>query len=66
MATAMQVRCDRCEAQLAPGAAYCDRCGERTRRAKGMVSLTLRVELVALALVILMTVGFVVAFFVQR
>ena len=66
MATAMQVRCDRCEARLAPGAAYCDRCGERTRRAKGMVSLTLRVELVALALVILMTVGFVVAFFVQR
>ena len=66
MATAIQTQCDRCQASLAPGAAYCDRCGERTRRARGMVRLTLRVELIALALVVAMTVGFVVAFFVQR
>jgi predicted nucleic acid-binding Zn ribbon protein len=63
---AIQTECDRCRAPLAPGAAYCDRCGERTRKAKGMVRLTLRVELLVLALVVLMTVGFVVAFFVQR
>lgn len=66
MATAIQTECDRCRAPLLAGAAYCERCGERTRRARGMVRLTLRVELIALALVALMTAGFVASFMFQR
>jgi hypothetical protein len=66
MATAIQTTCDRCEAPLVPGAAYCEQCGERTHKAKGLVRLTLRVELIVLALVTLMTVAFIVAFYVQR
>jgi uncharacterized OB-fold protein len=66
VATAVQTECDRCGSPLEPGAAYCDKCGERTRKARGLVTLTLRVELVVLALIALITIGFVVAFFVQR
>jgi hypothetical protein len=66
MATAIQKHCDRCEAPLVPGAAYCDQCGERTRKARGLVRLTLRVELIVLALIALVTVAFIVAFYVQR
>ncbi len=66
MATAIQRECDRCQAALVPGAAYCDRCGARTRKAHGMVRLTLRVELLALVLVTLITAGFIVLFYVQR
>jgi hypothetical protein len=66
MATAMQKFCDRCEATLVPGAAYCDQCGERTRKAKGLVRLTLRVELIVLALIALVTVAFIVTFYFQR
>ena len=66
MATAIQTECERCQGPLVPGAAYCERCGERTRRARGLVRLTVRVELIALALVALMTVGFVAVFMFQR
>ena len=54
----VQVACDTCGAQLVPNAAYCERCGTRTRRARRLVRLAIRVEL----LFFLMIVGLVVAF----
>jgi uncharacterized OB-fold protein len=54
----VQVACDSCGAQLIPNAAYCERCGTRTRRARRLVRVAIRVEL----LFFLMFVGLVVAF----
>ena len=53
-----QVACDSCGAELVPNAAYCERCGTRTRRARRLVRLAIRVEL----LFFLLVVGLVVAF----
>lgn len=53
-----QVACDICGGELVPNAAYCERCGARTRRARRLVRLAIRVEL----LFFLMVVGLVVAF----
>jgi uncharacterized OB-fold protein len=54
----VQVACDSCGAELVPNAAYCERCGSRTRRARRLVRLAIRVEL----LFFLLVVGLVVAF----
>lgn len=54
----MQVACDKCGKELVPNAAYCENCGTRTRRARRLVRLAIRVEL----LFFLMVVGVVVAF----
>ncbi len=54
----VQAACDNCGAALVPNAAYCERCGARTRRAKRLVRLAIRVEL----LFFLLVVGIVVAF----
>ena len=54
----VQVACDKCGAELVPNAAYCERCGTRTRRARRLVRMAIRVEL----LIFLMFVGLVVAF----
>jgi uncharacterized OB-fold protein len=53
-----QVACDKCGKELVPNAAYCENCGERTRRARKLVRVAIRVE----ALFFLMVVGVVVAF----
>jgi uncharacterized OB-fold protein len=53
-----QVACDSCGAELVPGAAYCERCGARTRRARRLVRVAIRVEL----LFFLLVVGLVIAF----
>jgi uncharacterized OB-fold protein len=53
-----QVACDSCGAELVPNAAYCERCGTRTRRARRLVRLAIRVEL----LFFLLVVGLVIAF----
>jgi uncharacterized OB-fold protein len=53
-----QVACDSCGAELVPNAAYCERCGTRTRRARRLVRLAIRVELLFFVLV----VGLVIAF----
>ena len=53
-----QVACDTCGAELVPNAAYCERCGARTRRARRLVRLAIRVEL----LFFLLVVGLVIAF----
>jgi predicted amidophosphoribosyltransferase len=54
----VQVACDSCGAELVPQAAYCERCGARTRRARRLVRVAIRVE----ALFFLMVVGLVAAF----
>lgn len=54
----VQVACDACGAELVPQAAYCERCGARSRRARRLVRVAIRVE----ALFFLMVVGLVVAF----
>jgi uncharacterized OB-fold protein len=54
----IQIACDSCGAELVPNAAYCERCGSRTRRARRLVRLAIRVEL----LFFLMVVGLVIAF----
>lgn len=53
-----QVACDRCGAELVPNSAYCEKCGERTRRARGLVRLAIRVELLFFALVVILVIGF--------
>ena len=59
---AEQTNCDRCQAELQPGAAYCDRCGTRTRRAQGNVRLAIRVELLLLALMVVLIFAFAFIF----
>jgi predicted nucleic acid-binding Zn ribbon protein len=66
MATATPLTCDRCQAPLAEDAAYCDNCGERTRRARRMVRLAVRVELLFIGLVILLVAGFTLVYTLQR
>ncbi|MGH7775749.1 MAG: hypothetical protein ACREPI_01025 [Candidatus Dormibacterales bacterium] len=57
-----QVSCERCGGILTPGAAYCDECGARTRRAVRGVRVAIRVELIFIALVILVILGFTLLF----
>ncbi len=67
MATAIdQTTCDRCRAPLVRDAAYCDNCGERTRRARRMVRLAIRIELVCVVLVAALVIGFAFVFMAQR
>jgi len=61
-----QTTCDRCRAPLVEDAAYCDGCGERTRRARRMVTIALRVELLFIALVILLVGGFAAIYYFQQ
>ena len=62
----LQVACDSCGAELIPNAAYCEKCGARTRRAKRLVRLAIRVELVFFLGVILMVAGFVWVYAIQH
>jgi uncharacterized OB-fold protein len=61
-----QVACDNCGTQLIPNAAYCEKCGARTRRARRLVRLAIRVELVFFVLVVLMVIGFTWIYTIQR
>jgi uncharacterized OB-fold protein len=62
----VQTACDACGAALVPEAAYCERCGTRTRRAKRLVRLAIRVELVLFAMVVLMVLGFAWIYAAQK
>jgi hypothetical protein len=53
-----QLQCDRCHAKLRKDAAYCDECGFRTRRARRMVRMAVRIELIILLLVCVLILGF--------
>lgn len=67
MAAALdQTNCDRCQAPLVQDAAYCDRCGERTRKARRLVRLAVRVELLCVLLVIVLIIGFTWVFLAQK
>jgi uncharacterized OB-fold protein len=61
-----QVACDRCGTALVPNAAYCDACGERTRRARRMVRLAVRVEILMILAITAVVIGFSVIYYVQR
>ena len=61
-----QVACDSCGAELIPNAAYCERCGARTRRARRLVSVAIRVELLFFGLVVAMVIGFTWIYAIQK
>ena len=61
-----QVACDSCGAELVPNAAYCERCGTRTRRARRLVRLAIRVELLFFGLVVAVLIGFTWIYTVQK
>ncbi len=62
----VQTACDRCGGPLEANAAYCERCGARTRRARRMVRLAIRVEIVFFLLVVLIVIGFTYIYAVQK
>ncbi len=55
----MQVACDACGAPLVENAAYCEKCGTRTHRARRLVRLAIRVEAVFFLAVIAMVAAFI-------
>jgi predicted amidophosphoribosyltransferase len=61
-----QVACDSCGAELVSGAAYCERCGARTRRARRLVRLAIRVELLFFLGVVGLLVSFIWVYSAQR
>ena len=63
---AVQAACDKCGAQLVPNAAYCERCGARTRRARRLVRLAIRVELLFFLLVVALVIGFTWVYAAQK
>jgi predicted amidophosphoribosyltransferase len=51
--------CDACGASLVSNAAYCERCGARTRRARRLVRLAIRIEAVFFLAVVAMVAAFI-------
>jgi uncharacterized OB-fold protein len=62
----IQVACEKCGAELVPNAAYCERCGTRTRRARRLVRLAIRVELLFFVMIVALVVGFIWIYSVQK
>jgi uncharacterized OB-fold protein len=62
----VQAACDKCGAELVPNAAYCEKCGTRTRRAKRLVGLAIRVEMVFFVLVVILVIGFIWVYAAQK
>jgi uncharacterized OB-fold protein len=62
----VQVACDSCSAELAPNSAYCERCGARTRRARRLVRVAIRVELLFFVLIVGLVIAFSWIYAVQR
>ena len=62
----IQVACDSCGAELVSGAAYCERCGARTRKARRLVRVALRFEVLFFLLVVAVLVSFIWVYSVQR
>lgn len=61
-----QVACDACGGELVPSAAYCERCGARTRRARRLVRVAIRVELLFFLMVVGLVIGFTWIYAAQR
>ena len=66
MASLVQTHCDRCHAPLQEGAAYCEECGERTRKARRLVGLAIRLEIVLVVVVLALVLGFTWIFLQQK
>ena len=62
----VQVACDKCGGELVANAAYCERCGERTRRARKLVRVALRFEILFFLLVVAVLVGFIWTYSAQK
>jgi uncharacterized OB-fold protein len=62
----IQIACEKCGAELVPNAAYCERCGTRTRRARRLVRLAIRVELLFFLMIVALVVGFIWIYSVQK
>jgi uncharacterized OB-fold protein len=62
----VQVACDKCGGELVPNAAYCERCGERTRRARRLVRIALRVEVLFFLMVVAIVIGFIWTYSAQK
>ena len=62
----VQVACETCGAELVANAAYCERCGARTRRARRLVRIAIRVELLFFLMVVGIVIGFTWIYSVQR
>jgi uncharacterized OB-fold protein len=61
-----QVACDTCGAELVPQAAYCERCGARTRRARRLVRVAVRVEALFFLMVVALVIGFTWIYATQK
>jgi uncharacterized OB-fold protein len=61
-----QVACDKCGGKLVPNAAYCERCGQRTRRARRLVRVAIRVEVLFFLMVVAIVVGFIWTYSAQK
>lgn len=62
----VQTACEKCGAELNPDAAYCEKCGTRTRRARRLVRLAIRVELLFFLLVVGLVIAFTWTYAAQR
>jgi uncharacterized OB-fold protein len=62
----VQVACDTCGAELVPQAAYCERCGARTRRARRLVRVAIRVEALFFLMVVALVIGFTWIYATQK
>jgi predicted amidophosphoribosyltransferase len=56
--TALQMTCERCNAKLRRNAAYCEECGQRTRRARRLTRIAIRIEILAVILTAVLVLGF--------
>jgi len=65
VAVAYQTHCDRCGNELVRNAAYCEKCGERTHRARRLVRIAVRVEILLMLLVVAMIMAFAFVFYRQ-
>jgi len=65
VAVAYQTQCDRCGNELVRNAAYCEKCGERTHRARRLVRIAVRVEILLMLLVVAMIMAFAFVFYRQ-
>ena len=63
---AVQVACDKCGKELVPDAAYCESCGQRTRRARRLVRVALRVEILFFLAVVAVLIAFIWTYSAQR
>ena len=62
----VQPACDKCGAELVPNAAYCESCGERTPRARRLVRIALRVEVLFFLMVVAIVIGFIWTYSAQK